>query len=374
MRMLMLFVVASCLQMSFFQSTSLAARACRVVVADTPSVALNRLKGDIKLNVKGETLAKVKQLFGEAGIELYTKNIVEALEGASEVLREGSNQPSVEKSDKLAELGDKLITIVKNDFTKAQNLQIGYHVAEAVLKMERIELSKYGSTPSQIFNKDGALHVKDFHKYVESYIDGSSLYANLGSEVGFISWPDIRHLYSNNSWGIGLRDHDMYHLHYAYGHPYYLAVNFQASRSINDRRYMMISSFWESIDSNQTGYESKMAGYFKHRRMSPQEGMIFLGRATKAMLEEIDRFGYGTAESSGYFQQVSYTAGSWKPQATKFGRTSFATNHEVYDKELQDFINKSIDLLADPTNKKYYNYHRKGPGKTSARDEDACVI
>jgi hypothetical protein len=37
---------------------------------------------------------------------------------------------------------------------------------------------------------------------------------------------------------------------------------------------------------------------------------------------------------------------------------------------MTDFINESLRLMQNPANKKYYNYHRNGPGSNSARDEN----
>ncbi|MEQ1723240.1 MAG: hypothetical protein ABL930_08685, partial [Pseudobdellovibrio sp.] len=321
------------------------------------------------------TLTKVKALFAREGITLETKNLKEALVIISDKIKDGSETPTLAKSEKLAVFGDKLLEIVKNDFTKAEFMMISYYVGESVLKMERIPLKKYKTVEApDILSTNGVLNIKDFHKMVESYIDNTAAYRDLPSDVGFIDWTDIRHLYSNNSWGIGLRHHDMYHLHYAYGHPYYVAVNFQASRGINDRRYAMISSFWESVDTNQTTFESKISKFFGDKGMSPQEGMIYLARATKEMMKEIDK-----AEANSYYNETSQEVvndnniglrNGWQPFAVANGRGAAPTDLAVYDKEIEDFINKSFTKLANPANKKYYNFHRLGPGKKSTTDED----
>lgn len=368
-------IAAGTLSLASLQKAEAAARQCRVMfAAEEVAVDLLKLKGDDKLNVKQAKWARVKAIFAEFGIDVYSKNLTESIAAAAEIIRDGSTEPSIDKSETMAKLGDKLIKAVESDFSKAQNLALGFHVAESVLKIERIKLDTFDTTKEEpsVFKAKGALHIKEFAKYVESYIDGTPLYANLGNEVGFITWPNIRHLYSNNSWGIGLRHHDMYHLHYAYGHPYYLAVNFMTSRTINDRRYMMVSSYWEAVDTNQTGFEGKMGGFFKSLNMSPQEGMIYLGRATKEMLDKVDAFrpNSGTAlnEIGGF--GVSYASGEWKPQLIKFGRTAFAKSHDVYDKELQDFINAALVNIANPEKTKYVNYHRQGPGHVSDVDDD----
>lgn len=376
-----LFLTISLTTIAFIGQTQ-AASSCRATVAgEKPgSVILLNIKGSDKLLLKGATLAKVEVLFAQNGVELKTKKITEALVAISEHIKKGSDEPSLTKSEKLAKIVNKFYDLTVNDFTKDQKLMLGYLIGETVLKMERLPLKKFkkNNTPV-VFTMGGVLHIKEFHKYVESYIDGTPLYRNLSNEVGFISWPDIRHLYSNNSYGIGLRDHDMYHLHYAYGHPYYMAINFMASRGINDRRYAMISAYWESVDTNQTSYESKISKYFKNKNMTPQEGMIYLARATKEMLDEVEGVRDPSARLNYYFSEYStdvlpeYEIGinnGWQARLVKFGRTSTPNDLGVYDKELEKFINRSLEKRADTANKKYYNYHRLGPGKKSAVDED----
>lgn len=372
------FLVAASIASTTFVSSAEAARTCRVVIAgELPgAVELLKIKGSDQLVLKPKTFAKVKTLFAENGVDLTSRKVTEALVAISEHIRKGSDSPSLEKSEKLARIVNIFYDLVSTEFSKDQKLLLGYLVGESVLKMERIQLKKFKKTNiPEVFKKKGVLHINDFHKFVESYIDGTSLYRNLSNEVGFVRWSDIRHLYSNNSWGIGLRDHDMYHLHYAYGHPYYLAINFMSSRGINDRRYALISALWESVDNNQVGIESKISEYFKYRNMTPQEGMIYLARATKEMLDEFEhyessnRWNNQTAESVVIGYGIGINSG-WQPKLVKAGRTSLPEDIEIYDKEIEKFINKSLKKRESIEYKKYYNYHRKGPGKTSAKDED----
>lgn len=350
-----------------------AARSCRVVFArETSEVKLLQVTGRDKLKVSGIMLKKVEALFLEFGIEIQTKNLVEALEGAGEVLRDGSTEPSIVHSEKMSKLGDKLLTLVKTEFDKKQNLMLSFYVAESVLKLERIPMGKYDTTSPEptIFKDSGVLSTEDFHRYVESYVDGTALYKNFDSDAGIIGMGEIRHLYSNNNWIIGFKDHDMFHLHYSYGHPFYLAVNFMTARSINDLRYAMVSSLWEAIDDTQYGYEYSLAKYFKEKkRMSPQEGLIFLARSTNATLEKINE---EISSSHGNTSQILYGT-SWKPQSVKFDRTAKPTNAAVYDKELTDYINKSLALMNDSTKKNYTNYYRKDEGEKATSDHDVCV-
>lgn len=377
------FVLIAGWSVTTFVERAEAARSCRVATQGERAgeVVLQKIRGSESLAMKPATYTKVKALFSESGVELRSKKITEALVALGEHIRDGSDAPSLVKSEKTAKILNKFYDLAEGDFTKDQKLMFGYLVGETVLKMEQLQLKKFKKTDTpEVFNQSGAVHIKDFHKMVESYIDGTALYRELGSEIGFINWDNIRHLYSNNSWGIGLRDHDLYHLHYAYGHPYYLAINFMTSRGINDRRYAMISAFWEAVDTNQTGFESRMSNFFQQKNMTPQEGMIYLARATNKMLDEVEGIDSQTTRSTNsYFERYAADvvrsnniglSSGWVPKLVKFGRASAPEDSGVYDKELEKFINKSLQLRADPANKRYYNYHRKGPGKTSATDED----
>jgi hypothetical protein len=190
----------------------------------------------------------------------------------------------------------------------------------------------------------------------------------MSQDGGFLSWPEIRSLYANNSWAIGLRDHDMYHLHYSYGHPYYLAVNTHASRSINDRRYFMISSLWESVDTFTASYESAIASYMKNKNITPQEGMLLLATASEAELTKIESE-IGKASEDSNFRLLSYKNG-WRPSKTEFGRDGARYDESTFASEIQDFINKALKNIETAAKKKYVNYHRLGAGNKSDVDED----
>lgn len=363
---------------AFFSSTAKAAPRCsiRTLVersheASTNGFEVSTLKGVEKIKLKAETVKKLKKIFDKNDFILQTNKIKEVIEGAAELIKGNSRTPSIERSNKMAEIGREILKAVKPDLNEAQVKMVTYMVAEAVLRLETIKITEFktGAADLPVFKKKSTLHINKFHELTESYVDGSALYRDLPQDGGFLGWVEIRGLYANNSWAIGLRNHDMYHIHYSYGHPYYLAVNMQTSRSINDRRYLMVSSFWEAVDTFRTGYEDSIAGYFKRKRMTAEEGMLFLGSATEKELDEIDR-AIGTTDSVNSRSELSYGLG-WRPTKTKFGRGNTNYNEKTFAAEIESFINTSLEKLKDSNNKKYYNYHRKGPGVAGARDESA---
>ena len=48
---------------------------------------------------------------------------------------------------------------------------------------------------------------------------------------------------------------------------------------------------------------------------------------------------------------------------TKFGRGTLSYDETTFQEEIEKYINDSIKILSNPANKKYWNYHRQGPGE-----------
>lgn len=362
---------------SLYSSSAEAAPRCslrtlvqRSAEAEPIPIHLSQITGVDKIKLKAGTITKLKKVFDNHGYELSATKLKEVIEGAAEMINGTSKTPSLERSSKMAEIGREILNTIKADLNADQNKMAQYLVGEAVLRLETFKITEYKSRGElPVFKKKSTLHINKFHDLVESYVDGTGGYRDLPQDGGFLTWPEIRGLYANNSWAIGLRDHDMYHLHYAYGHPYYLAVNFHSSRSINDRRYAMISTLWEAVDTFRTGYESSIANYFKRKGMTAEEGMLHLATASEKDLDKLEEsFGSYTQLTS--LNELAYSNG-WRPVKTKFGRNTTNYTEQIFMTEIQDFINESIERLKNPTNKKYANYHRRGPGVTGARDESA---
>jgi hypothetical protein len=362
---------------SLYSSSAEAAPRCslrtlvqRSAEAQPISIHLSQITGVDKIKIKAGTMTKLKKVFDNHGYELSATKLKEVIEGAAEMINGTSKTPSLERSSKMAEIGREILNAVKADLTADQNKMAQFLVGEAVLRLESFKITEFkGRTELPVFKKKSTLHINKFHDLVESYVDGTAGYRDLPQDGGFLTWPEIRGLYANNSWAIGLRNHDMYHLHYAYGHPYYLAVNFHSSRSINDRRYAMISTLWEAVDTFRTGYESSIANYFKSKGMTAEEGMLHLATASEKDLDKLEEsFGSYTQLTS--LNELAYSSG-WRPFKTKFGRNTTNYTEQIFMTEIQDFINESIERLKNPANKKYANYHRRGPGVAGSRDESA---
>lgn len=360
---------------SLFFNTAEAASRCslRTLVEESARVESNgfqvsRLEGIDKIKLKAGTIRKLKEVFDKNDWELNATKITEVIEGAAKLIKGKSRAASIARSNKMAEVGREILKTVHADLNEAQTKMVTYMIAESVLRLETMKITEFKAGEDlPVFKKKSTLHIDKIHDLVESYVDGTAGYRDLPQDGGFLSWVEIRGLYANNSWAIGLRNHDMYHLHYAYGHPYYLAINMHTSRSINDRRYAMASTLWEAVDTFRTGYESSIARYFNNKNMTAEEAMLFLGSATEKELDQVD------AETGGYTQlnslnQLSY-AGGWRPVKTKFGRNMTSYNEATFLKEIAAFINTSIEKLKDSSNKKYANYHRNGPGVAAERDD-----
>lgn len=331
---------------------------------------INEISGVEKIKLKPATITKLKKAFDKKGWELSATKIKEVIEGAAELIKGNSRNGSIERSNEMAEFAKEIMKAVKADLNKEQTKMVTYMLGEAVLRLEAIKTTEYKTgAVLPVFKKKSTLHINKFHDIVEDYVNGTEGYTELPQDGGFLSWPEIRGLYANNSWAIGLRDHDMYHLHYSYGHPYYLAVNLHSSRSINDRRYIMISALWEAVDTFRTGLESSIATYYKRKNMTAEEGMLDLATMTEAELTALEAT-VGSHQQVGSYNELAYNAG-WRPTKTKFGRTTINVSEATLQKEITDYINESIARLKVRSNKKYANYHRNGPGNTIATSEEA---
>jgi hypothetical protein len=362
----------------YTSSAEAAARRCsiRTLVEESArtessnSFSINDISGVEKIKLKPATITKLKKVFDKKGWELSATKIKEVIESGAKMIKGNSRTPSIERSNEMAELGKEILKATKADLNKEQSKIVTYMIAESVMRLEAIKTSDYKTGAAlPVFKKKSTLHIDQFHDIVESYVEGTTGYVDLPQDGGFLSWPEIRGLYANNSWAIGLRDHDMYHLHYSYGHPYYLAVNLHSSRSINDRRYILISALWESVDTFRTGLEGSISSYYKRKNMTAEEGMLDLGTATEAELAAIEA-AVGSHENVSSYNQLAYNAG-WRPTKTKFGRTSINVSEATLQKEITDYINESVARLKVASKKKYAKYHRQGPGVTVTTSEEA---
>lgn len=333
---------------------------------------LMTLTGVEKVKLKAPTVKALKKAFDKKNIELKTNNIKSVIETAARAIKGEATKGNVENSNKMAELGREILEIVKPDLKPDQVKMVSYMIAEAVLRLENFTISEFvADREIGAFSKKSAVHIDKFHDLVESYIDNTASYRDLPNDAGLLAWPEIRGLYSNNSWIIGIRHHDMYHLHYSYGHPYYLAVNLMVSRSVNDRRYMMISSLWESVDSFKTSYERNIAYHMKDKGMTSEEGMVYLAGATEKELDAIDA-ALGGVDQVNSSRELSYAQG-WRPTRTKFGRDSLDYNDATFLSEINNYINESLKRMSKEGSERYVNYHRKGPGVTVEVSEDSIV-
>ncbi|MEQ1723255.1 MAG: hypothetical protein ABL930_08760 [Pseudobdellovibrio sp.] len=333
---------------------------------------LMNLAGVDKVKLTASTVANLKKAFEKEGIELKSNKIKTVLETAARSFKGDSITGSISQSNKMAELGRKILEIVKPDLKGDQVKKVSYMIAESVLRLENFTISEFATDrETAAFSKKSAVHIDKFHDLVESYIDGTASYRDLPNDAGLLAWPEIRGLYSNNSWIIGIRHHDMYHLHYSYGHPYYLAVNLMVSRSVNDRRYMMISSLWESVDSFKASYERAIAYHLKDKGMTAEEGMVYLAGATEKELDAIDA-AIGGVDQVNSSRELSFGQG-WRPTRTKFGRGNLEYNDATFLSEINNYINESLKRMDKEGSERYVNYHRRGPGVTVEVSEDSIV-
>lgn len=372
-------LTAALIGISLLNSVALAAvPQCVDLFKETQVVEfkINTIDKIDQIRLSANALTKIKSELSQLNLTSDSTNIkdlIEVVAGHLNVKRTTSTEEitsAIEKSNAMAEVGTKILDIVKGELTKKQYKSIQYTVAESVLRLESIEIKKFKKTKPQVFkdNPDSILRMDQFLDYVEHYVDGSKKYTDDIPAGGFLDWPGIRDLYANNSWIIGIKDHDMYHLHYSYGHPYYLAVNMMASRTVNDRRYILTSALWEAVDDFRSTLESSISKYYSKKGMTAEQGMLDLGTASEAKLEKIVQEIYGIDYVDG---GIMYSTKAWRPAAHKFGRATAPKDHSVYVDEINSFVNDALKRSNKPANSKYRKYHRNGPGQTINRSEEA---
>ena len=122
-------------------------------------------------------------------------------------------------------------------------------------------------------------------------------------------------------------------------HPKALSLIFTAARSKNEKRYFLISSLFEGVDTVQYKHEMEVTKYFRELGMGLEEAIIHLSSANSARLNEI-------IQLAGYQTQVK--ANYLIPFTPKYGGNvikSLGKNNRRFDKEVDQFLKEQHELL-----------------------------
>ena len=227
------------------------------------------------------------------------------------------------------------------------DLKVETMFALGILRLESFQKSDYSESTDWILSKKNKgltiINFGNFFEYTESYIYKSEKYTRIKKEPVIFTASEFRSIVSSNHWPVTLKDHDIRHIHYGMSHPKALGLIFTAARSKNEKRFFLISSLFEGVDTVQYHHEMEVTKYFRELGMGLEEAIIHVSSANQARLNEI-------IESAGYKTQVK--ANYLIPFTPKYGGNvikDLGKNNRRFDKEVDQFLNEQHDLLFENT-------------------------
>ena len=250
---------------------------------------------------------------------------------------------------KSSEIMSNILIQLKKDsiINESIDLQVETMFALGILRLESFQKADYRESTDWILSKENKgltiINFGNFFEYTESYINKSEKYTKIKKESVIFTASDFRSIVSSNHWPVTLKDHDIRHIHYGMSHPKALGLIFTAARSKNEKRYFLISSLFEGVDTVQYKHEMEVTKYFRELGMGLEEAIIHLSSANSARLNEIiELAGYQTQVKANYLIQFT----------PKYGGNvikDLGKNNRRFDKEVDQFLKEQHDLLLDNT-------------------------
>jgi hypothetical protein len=150
-------------------------------------------------------------------------------------------------------------------------------------------------------------------------------------------------------------EHDMRHIHFAYGHARGVAHVFRSARGKYTRRFILMGAMYEGVDTVQYGHEVGIAKYFSEKmQMGLEDSLLWIAKAPK---EELDRIvSDAMIEISMFETQLRDYVPPIKEGYGGHGVTGLGL-----DQELMEYVQTSMEHVADSTNAAFTNYHRSAP-------------
>ena len=231
-----------------------------------------------------ERKAELEAIVSRYGVpSLKSTKLSTAISQAFETINT-SPGTKLEHSDKMAKFAVELEPFYKR-LPKDTRKTVDTYLSLAVMRLEKFDESEYQETDASTFilNNPNPPNIIDFSQYrewTEGYVDSKPPYSTAPAG-GLLTQRDIRDMESHNMWPIYLRPHDMNHAFYALSHPRATAMIFEAARSKDSLRYVMMSAMYEGVDTVQFYQETTLARYMKKtRKLDLEDAMIHLGHCT----------------------------------------------------------------------------------------------
>ncbi len=312
-----------------------------------------------------------------------------------------SGGTSLEQGDRMAEFGEKLdawVDLTNGKLRKAVWFMVGWAVANfEAYRLEEFKvanesethvvhrytlLSSHWETEN---NPTGLVHFKDYPRYAKSFVQKNGAYkkhmvgrpslfdatetvvngatVRVGAQDrtalesgGILSFTAYRDIVSHNMWPLYV-EHDMQHIHFAYGHGRGVSLVFRSARSYNHLRFVMMGAMYEGVDTVQFSHESGLARYFSETmQMGLEDSLLWIAKSTVAGLKKVMMDARIERDVNGYVSQLS----SYRP-SIKEGYDGSGVTGAGLENELFDFIELSEAHSRDPQYAPFTNYHRSAP-------------
>lgn len=274
-----------------------------------------------------------------------------------------------------------------------------YTIARKLNALEAFTKAEYKSVKKEdfIFTKPNAnklthMKVKDYPKYVESYLkylddpssDGAKLYGKIKgynevfSGSGILSISDIRDVTSYSLWPMYLKSHDIRHIHFALTHPMALASMMNVTRSKNHLRYVLLAGLYEGVDRVQYGHETALNKFFGtelstkklfgiKRNMDLEEAMLTLAILPKAELNKVAKLADVDIDDGWLFNGIK----DWQPKKIQGGPQGHAIDGESFEEEINDMTQQFTQLLN--RSEKIKQQLLENPSKKLSKEDKAFM-
>lgn len=305
---------------------------------------------DSRILISPEHVARFPDLARQFGLAHISRDPQKNINALFSKLTLGlTDKNFISRSDEMARFGEMLLSLLPKDLSREKKKQVEYAVIEAVSKLESFTSKDVIVDDKVVFNRYPEFNyfqMNQFTTVTRNYLTSSPYFSSLIGHTGIIAWPDIRDIFSYQKWIVEIKRHDVLHLYYASGHPYYLPSVFRAAWSRNALRYYMVSSLFEGVDRFQTSFEQRIFEYMSAKPEFTMDGKIdleaaimYLARAPYVELHSIARELGLAAERDSILRDFQ----TWRPKL----QGPQTVSQDSRDAELNGFIHEVQSLQKD---------------------------